>query len=351
MSAALAVESMTTRKLRRILIQTALAAVPFVAPAVPAATTAAVAVGAGGCCGDYVDSHTFVIEKTTPAYADLIAACAADDLECEKLCTKVLMDAGFSYVGEDPEESGDRYRRCVMRDHDATHVELLTTFVSPPGGCGRRPAGLLDARGRGACAAAAYLAAAARMEAASVHAFARLARDLNAHGAPAALVRAAVRAATDEVAHAAAVAAHARRLGATVEPVAVEPRGVATLGELAAENAVEGGVHETFGVVLALHQSRAATDRGYASAIAAFAADETEHAALAAAIDAWARPALTRGERAHVRAARAAALAALPAAAARSAGELDAEARALLGLPAPDVAAELARALVAQLAA
>jgi hypothetical protein len=207
---------LTTRRLRRILMHAALGAVPFIAPAVPAVTTAVIAVGSAGCCGESIESHDLLVPIAGAGYDALIEMCALDDLKCEALCAAALRAAGLNAPGpdEDGEDDGGHFTACVMTAHDDDFVKLETTVVTPPGGCGRRPDGAGELAGRGPTPAAAYLAACARLEAASVHAFARLARDLTAHGAPRALVRAAPRAAADEVAHAAVVGRPAARNGA-----------------------------------------------------------------------------------------------------------------------------------------
>src|SRR5262249_21662835 len=67
---------------------------------------------------------------------------------------------------------------------------------------GRRPVGLQRRRALGRNRVGAYFASVAHLEAASVHAFATLARELTHHGAPTRLVREAQRSMRDEVRHA-----------------------------------------------------------------------------------------------------------------------------------------------------
>jgi hypothetical protein len=343
--------AMTSRRLRKILLEAALAAVPMIGPVVPAVATTSLAVGAGGCCGSSVDENTLLVPRGDPTFAPLIDRCLADDYDCEELCVKALRDAGRVYPDPEVEYEDSYFTECRIVDVRPTEVTLETTVVTPPGGCGRRPGGMTDCAARAPTAAGAYLAACAHLEAASVHAFARLARDLAAHGAPRRLVAAALRAADDEVAHAAAVRRLAARHGAHVPALAVAPAAVASLEAVATDNAVEGGVHETWGVVVALHQARAATDPAVRAALAPIARDEADHAALAAAVDAWARPRLGAAARRRIAAARAAAVAALPAHAAATMAGIDAGGRAALGLPAPAAAAALATRLGAMLGA
>jgi hypothetical protein len=339
---------MTARRLRKILLEAALAAVPLVGPALPAVATTSLAVGAGGCCGSSVDERTLLVPRADPTFAPLIERCFADDYDCEALCTKALEDAGLYAPDTDP-DSGSYWTECRIVDVRPTEVVVETTVVTPPGGCGRRPGGLTDCAARARSAAGAYLAACAHLEAASVHAFARLARDLAAHRAPRRLIAAALRAADDEVAHAAAVGRLAARHGARVPAVEVAPAPVASLEAVATDNAVEGGVHETWGVVVALRQARAAGDPVVRAALAPIARDEADHAALAAAVDAWARPRLGAAARRRIAAARESAIAALPAHAAATMAGVDPGGRAALGLPAPAEAHAIAARLGAML--
>src|SRR5581483_8821062 len=82
---------------------------------------------------------------------------------------------------------------------------------------GRRPEGLARAKSHGV-GVGAFFADAARLEAASVVAFERLAEELRARGAPDDLVRDVLRAARDEVRHARSTKRMAERFGATCEP-------------------------------------------------------------------------------------------------------------------------------------
>src|SRR5262249_8324862 len=80
---------------------------------------------------------------------------------------------------------------------------------------GRAPPALeSDGRTAATSELGAYLAVAAHLEAASIHAFVRLERELRAHAAPRRLLRAVRRATMDEVRHARDTAALARSRGA-----------------------------------------------------------------------------------------------------------------------------------------
>ena len=153
-----------------------------------------------------------------------------------------------------------------------------------------------------------YLAQAAHLEAASVPAFRRLARELSRHGAPAPLCRAAGRAARDEARHALLVGRLARAAGARPPRVVVAPARPRSLAALAVDNAVEGCVRETFGAAIVWWQAAAAADPAVRAAAAHIAPDETRHATLAWQIDAWATRQLPRSARQELRAARARAL-------------------------------------------
>lgn len=182
---------------------------------------------------------------------------------------------------------------------------------------GRRPAGLADTPG------SSRLVELARLEAASVVAFERLADELARHGAPPDLSRRARTAAADERRHARAVA---RLAGIEVPAVEVAWPGPRSLFDLALENAIEGCVNETFGALLAWHQAAHAHDPHARRVFARIAPDETRHGALAWAIHRWVRPHLTPDQQARLEAAMGTAVAALGP---PGAGDID------LGLPDP----------------
>jgi hypothetical protein len=171
-------------------------------------------------------------------------------------------------------------------------------------GCGRRPAELpVLAQGSGD-ALAGYFEQAAYLEAASVHAFARLADELRAHGAPATLSFAAERAAADEVRHARVMARLARRYGGTPTLPPAGSRDIRPLAEVARENAVEGCVRETYGALIAWLQTTVAGDRQIQRAFRRIAADETAHAQLAWWVAKWCHSQLAPAARRAVLAAQ-----------------------------------------------
>jgi hypothetical protein len=132
-----------------------------------------------------------------------------------------------------------------------------------------------------------YLAMSAELEAASVPAFRRLARELRAHGAPRDLVSRAEKAARDEVRHARMTQRLAERFGGAPKLPRIGKLPVRSLEAIAEENAREGCVRETFGALVASVQALRATDEGIRAAMEAIAVDETEHAALAWDVAAW----------------------------------------------------------------
>jgi hypothetical protein len=169
---------------------------------------------------------------------------------------------------------------------------------------GRRPEGYALARSAAERALGAHFAEIAQLEAASVYAFERLARELEAHGAPADLIAAARDAAWDEVRHAKTTSALAKRFGGAARAPEVPALGVRTLLAIALENAAEGCVRETFGALQATLEARQAADPAIARAMQVIAADETRHAGLAWDVAAWLEPRLAPAERAQVEDAR-----------------------------------------------
>jgi rubrerythrin len=163
---------------------------------------------------------------------------------------------------------------------------------------------VLGAPAAGCAPVARLLAECAQLEAASVPAFLRLARELRQLGAPM-LARAAQRSAQDEVRHTRQMRALSARYHA--EPSTPQVQRAArsrNASEVARDNAVEGCVRETFGALLAWQQAATALDPEVARVMRGIAADETRHAELSWAIAAWLEPQLSARERAAVDAAR-----------------------------------------------
>jgi hypothetical protein len=194
---------------------------------------------------------------------------------------------------------------------------------------GRRPSRFVPTMRSWLDPVADYLAQAAELEAASVFAFRQLARDLEAHRAPLALVRAARRAAHDERRHARVVGALARRFGARYVAPPVALTRARPLEMVVSENAVEGCVRETLGALTATFQATRSKDASVRGIMARIARDETRHAALAWRVARWAEPRVDRLTRARVVAARSAAISELLA----STSEPSPELVSVLGLP------------------
>lgn len=149
-----------------------------------------------------------------------------------------------------------------------------------------------------------YFARMHSLEAASVPAFERLARELEALGAPATLVCAARVARRDEIRHAEITKGLAARFGVETRTNRIPTGRVRTLETVALENAVEGCVLETFGALIATWQATHAQDPGVRSAMKKIARDETRHAELAFRVAAWADARLSTRARERVMEAR-----------------------------------------------
>jgi hypothetical protein len=169
---------------------------------------------------------------------------------------------------------------------------------------GRRPAGLVDEGRSDARSVGEVLARMAYLEAASVDAFRDLAAQLEAHGAPNALVKRLERARADEARHARDVGALARARGAEPPPVVVENAGARSLLALALENAREGCVRETWGAACAVAQGERARDPEVRETMRGIARDELRHVRLSWDIARWTEPRLTAADRALVTAER-----------------------------------------------
>ena len=130
---------------------------------------------------------------------------------------------------------------AVMEDATLTSCDPACKVAGQPGVhmifnvkgfcTGRRPAGLAaESELRSGHPAGLLFAAAARLEAASVPAFAHLARELRAHGAPLTLVDGALQARRDEVRHTRQMRALARRFGTVAREPAGPTHGAAISG-------------------------------------------------------------------------------------------------------------------------
>jgi hypothetical protein len=268
--------------------------------------------GGGGAGGDLdmasIDMDTCEIDHPTvdvyvpaafiPDAGHFNTLCVSNGSPCDMFCP-------------DPRSGTMAYNSCCSPMPSDMKGYYKVTCVYNCGIAGRRPEGLDDVVVSGGCSVGHYFAAQAHLEAASVHAFRTLARELSAHGAPEHLVAAARRALRDEVRHARATRKMALAHGSRPSPVTASRTTTRSLEEIAVENIAEGCVRETYGALLANWQARAAADPAVREMMAAIADDETRHAELAWAVDAWARTKLDAAARRRVREARAAAIAAL----------------------------------------
>ena len=239
-------------------------------------------------------------EPPSPGLLDLVRACESDMTKCNALCERVLQNDGVVY---------NSVKDCMVTNTATEHtIKVGYCFI---GAEGRRPAGLAGTSKRCASVASGHLARAAFYEAASIHAFVQLARELRRHRAPRALVAATRRSAADEIRHAQIMAALARETGTTPPPVTVHAPRRRSIESIAIENAREGLVGETWSAMLAVWQSVHAADPALRAAYARIADDELRHAELAVEIDRWARSRLSKRAIARVDRARRTAITAL----------------------------------------
>jgi rubrerythrin len=211
---------------------------------------------------------------------------------------------------------------------------------------GRAPEGLAQApSAKARCEIGEHFARAAHLEAASVPAFRRLARELSELGAPRSLIERARRAAKDEVRHARITARLAAKHGAKPARVMHQPFRKRSAEEIAHENAIEGCVHETFGAAMAQWQASCATDAEIRACFVAIAEDEADHAELAWDVARWLDSKLDAEERKRVANARRDAVHALSQQFTRS----EVAAQAELGLPSSHDAERLFAALSQEL--
>lgn len=194
-------------------------------------------------------------------------------------------------------------RITLLVRHDGSLEEIDRSLVSTDeytdeDACqphGRRPERFEDrASGR---TLGGHLARAMHHEAESVRAFKRLARELEAFGAPRFLIGRARRAADDEYRHAHMVGALGRQLGLELVPViARDELPVRLARDTAVENAVEGCVFEAFAAAVATHQAAHAKKPALRAHYASIAMDEMAHAALAFATHGFLGALLSREE-------------------------------------------------------
>jgi hypothetical protein len=191
-----------------------------------------------------------------------------------------------------------------------------------------------------------YFARMAEEEAASIGAFAVLERELAALGAPEELVLAARQAREDERRHARMMTRLAARFASRPSRARPGRQPRPDARAMALENVVQGCVRETYAALLATWQAKRARDPVIRRSLERIAADETRHAALAWAIDAWLQPSLDAAARRRVARARRTAVRDLGKQLARRAPE---SLLASAGFPRPAEAQTLLRVLAREL--
>ncbi len=225
---------------------------------------------------------------------DYTQGVAVDEIPCEQVCIQVVYDPTL------PEASVSSCEMTLDTDYfsglsedtaDTGLDETVVGSVTCTGTLfeyycmGRRPLGHIEVQSKGA-GLGRYLAHAAHLEAASVHAFSQLAAQLEAWGAPVDLVSRARRAMADEVQHAREVARLAKALGHTPAPALREPIETDLL-TVAIHNATEGCVSETWAALEAHLIAGKAADAAIREVFAQIAEDETRHAQLSWDLHAW----------------------------------------------------------------
>ena len=282
---------------------------------------------------------SMVLAATTACGKDRSPPPPVEDLSGQETYVQMLPLGDAStcsqLCGQDPcsivDEGGEKQARCVHRLYRK----------------GRGHEGLRGFASRARSAVARWFEEAAYEEDASVTSFAILARELEAHGAPVALVEDAKASARDEVRHARVMNAFARRHGGRRRTTAKKrkPR-VRVLEAMLRENAREGCVNETYAALVARWQAEHAADPAVRAAMTRIANDEARHASLAWRIAAWSESVLDEPAKARIDEERTRALAALQ----ESAGdEPDPEAKRAIGLPSAAAARWMTRALTASL--
>jgi hypothetical protein len=152
---------------------------------------------------------------------------------------------------------------------------------------GRRPQGVSVPQIAGTSLVGSYLARAAYLDEASAMAYATLARELEAHGAPMALVERCRGARAAKLRHARALGRLAVERGGRLAAPEARLLPIRPLVEVALENIVEGFVREVYGAAAATLRSRSAADPDIRRVMEDIAGDERMHAELAFDITAW----------------------------------------------------------------
>ncbi len=270
---------------------------------------------------------------------------SAANMRCIALCESQILDAGGAEAGGS--DGGVVFSR-TGRAWRCTNVSEGVIHCSDGVRCigGRAPQSLFShaPRHRACSSLGEHFASMAHLESAAVPAFFELASEINLHGAPHAMSRAARHSARQEIVHARLVGRLARRFGGEVPVVQRGETAPRSLFDMAKDNAFEGCVREAYGALLAAHQATHARDPDVRSVFARIAKDEAEHALLSLALHDWARSRVSDAERRVLDETRDQGVASLHTTV--TAEEPD-RALALAGLPSATAAHDLARALVA----
>ena len=322
----------------------------------------AIVIGAGACGGASLTTRVAddggtevdarVVDASTCPWGEGSACCPyLSTLDGALPDANVYSDASSIYPSLGPGSLDQTECKALCRPNANVFGCTIASEGPPvvlscqPDCTGRRPEGLRAGSPSADAPLAAHFAEMARLEAASVPAFRRMARELARFGAPRRFVRAAERAAREEPTHARVARALGRRFRAPFISFAVDVERPRSLEAFAIENAVEGCVRETFGALVATWQARNACDPQIRARMKRIAREETTHAALAWSTHAWVHARLDHEGRLRVDRARAEALAALVADV--EAREPPLELARLAGIPPRTVASALARGLAA----
>lgn len=252
-------------------------------------------------------------EVNTPKEAALLAFLRGYRLDCEGNNVRETPD-GFVIYGETGSTCGGNVKGHLIGVYADGTVRVLRTAIAEKGdpNCviGRLPSGLLaksatrarpvHARREKGHAVGTFYAEVAHLEAAAVHAFDQLSRELVLHQAPASLIRQARAARADEQRHALITGDLALRYGQRAVAPVVMSAPVRDLESIAHENVREGLLRETFGALVGHHQARHATDPVIRRAAQEIARDETRHAALSWELHRWFERRLSRAARRRV---------------------------------------------------
>ena len=280
-----------------------------------AAYTACFCGGCGGCPNLPPPQDFSVTFTTACSTGDAAAEASAEDASSDALASDASDDASDGEAGVPCFASCNEACQalapataigsafCLSSDAGAGGLTVASCRSQEVCVGGRKFDGI-DAPAIAGESVGAWLARMAWLEAASIPAFRRLARELAAHGAPRALVARARDAARDEIRHARLMARLAKKHGVAVPRVSLPSPQTRDLESIARENAVEGCVAETFGALYAAWQATQERDPEIAQAMAEIAPDELRHAALGWAVAEWLDSKLDAAARERVRAAR-----------------------------------------------